>query len=59
MTAVTWNERAGAQNSRFPFIEVFRVGFSGGLEGLHSLVLVATFNRDKNLVSWIWASLRR
>ena len=58
MTAIAWNERAVAQNNRFPFIEVFEVGISSDLKGLHSLVRVATFNRDKNHVSWIWAGFR-
>ncbi len=39
-------------------IEVFEVGIGSDLKGLHSLVRVATFNRDKNLVSWIWSGLR-
>ena len=39
-------------------IEVFEVGIGGDLEGLHSLVRLATFNRDKNLISEIWAGVR-
>ena len=38
-------------------IEVFEVGIGSDLKGLLSLVRVATFNRDKNLISWIWAGL--
>ena len=37
---------------------VFEVGISRDLEGLHSLVRLATFNRDKNLISEIWAGVR-
>jgi hypothetical protein len=39
-------------------IEVFEVGIGSDLKGLHSLVRVATFNRDKNLVSRIWTDLQ-
>lgn len=46
------------------FIEVFEVGISSVLKGLLSLVRVATFNRDKNLVKqnstgflWWWKCL--
>lgn len=37
------------------FIAVFQVGIGSGLKGLHSLVRVATFNRDKNLIRRIWS----
>ena len=51
-----WCEYVCARFDRV--IEVFEVGIGSDLEGLHSLVRVATFNRDKNLASWIWASLQ-
>ncbi len=41
-----------------PVKEVFEVGISRVSEGLHSVERVATFNREKNLVSEILAGLR-
>ena len=34
---------------------VYGVEIGGDLEGLHSLVRLATFNRDKNLITRVWA----